>query len=44
MKDYQSCRITDILEGDISKKNPNAFGFFEVEITAPDLFIPILSN
>jgi hypothetical protein len=32
-------------EGDITKFNPDAFGFFEVEITAPiDLNIPILQT
>jgi DNA polymerase type B, organellar and viral len=32
-------------EGDISKSDPNAFGFFNVEVTAPiDLNRPILQT
>jgi len=45
MKDYPSpVGLPIFFEGDISKIDPNAFGFFEVEITAPDLFIPILQT
>ena len=31
-------------EGDITKTNPKAFGFFEVEVTAPNINIPILQT